>query len=229
MPGCAVVTVAGPSGTDLARLYQGLGAAAAASGCPIVGGDLSNARELVVTVAVTGSCAGPRCFAAGRRPGDALWVTGPLGASAAGLRRYRALRADGAQAAPNELPALLRPTPVRPRELAAGQAARRAGARAMIDVSDGLVADLGHIATASGVAIRLDRVPVAAGATRDEALGGGEDFALVFCAPEDAEIDEAFRGLPAPIQHRGVHRGAAQGSPCKVSPSSRTGGWQHRW
>jgi thiamine-monophosphate kinase len=225
--GASVVTVAGPAGTDLARLYQGLGEAAAASRCPIVGGDLSNAGELVVTVAVTGSCAGAPVRRSGARPGDSLWVTRPLGESAAGLRRYRALR-SGAQAAPNDA-ALLRAHARPVAELAAGQAARGAGARAMIDVSDGLVADLGHIATASGVAIRVDRVPVAAGATRDEALHGGEDFALVFCAPKDAAIDEAFRGLPAPIQI-GVCTGEGPGITVQGrSIELGTGGWQHQW
>jgi thiamine-monophosphate kinase len=225
--GAALVTVAGPPGTDLARLYQGLGAAAGATGCPIVGGDLSNARELVVTVAVTGSCAGAPVRRSGARPGDSLWVTRPLGAAAAGLRRYRALDGGG-RAAPHDaavLRAHARPTA----ELAAGQAARRAGAHAMIDVSDGLVADLGHIATASGLAIQVDRVPVAAGATRDEALQGGEDFALVFCAPEDAAVNEAFRELPAPIQI-GVCIGGAVGITVQgQSMELGTGGWQHRW
>jgi thiamine-monophosphate kinase len=225
--GVALVTVAGPPGTDLAALYAGLGAAAAASGCPIVGGDLANAGILVVTVAVTGSCVGAPVCRGGARPGDLVWVSRPLGAAAAGLRRYRALAAGASREQSDAalLAAHARPTA----DLAAGRAARRAGAHAMIDVSDGLAADLGHIATSSAVGIRVDDVPVASGATRGEALVGGEDFALAFCAPPEAAILDAFAGLPAPIRIGECTDDASgvivEGQP--VEPG--TGGWQHQW
>jgi thiamine-monophosphate kinase len=227
--GVAVVTVAGPPGTDLARLYQGLGAAASAWRCPIVGGDLVNAGDLVVTVAVTGSCAGEPVLRGGARAGDLIWVSRPVGASAAGLRRYRALATGEAEVEGDAvlLRAHARPTA----ELAAGQAARRAGARAMIDVSDGLAADLGHMAAASGVGMRLDQVPVAPGATRGEALGGGEDFALAFCAPASAGVVDAFSfsGLPAPIRI-----GVCTGDTGAIivegrALEGREGGWEHQW
>jgi thiamine-monophosphate kinase len=225
--GVAVVTVAGPPGTDLALLYEGLGAAAAATGCPIVGGDLTNAGDLVVTVAVTGSCAGAPVCRSGARPGDVIWVSRPLGASAAGLRRYRARAAGAAIEESDE--ALLRAHARPTAELGAGRAARRAGAHAMIDVSDGLVADLGHIATASRVAVLLDHVPVAAGATREDALSGGEDFALAFCAPDEAAVSAAFAGLPAPIRigtcTAGVPGVSVEGRRFDVG----AGGWEHRW
>jgi thiamine-monophosphate kinase len=225
--GVAVVTVAGPPGTDLSLLYQGLGSAAAASGCPIVGGDLTNASDLVVTVAVTGSCAGAPVCRRGARPGDAIWISRPVGASAAGLRRYREL-AGGAGKADNDA-SLLRAHARPVADLAAGRAARQAGAHAMIDVSDGLIADLGHIATASGVALVVDRVPVAAGATREEALRGGEDFALAFCAPDEKAVSEAFAGLPGPIRIGGCIGGepgvTVEGRPVDVG----AGGWEHRW
>jgi thiamine-monophosphate kinase len=225
--GVAVVTVAGPPGTDLVRLYEGLGAAAATFHCPIVGGDLTNAGNLVVTVAVTGSCTGEPVLRSGARAGDIIWVSRPVGASAAGLRRYRALAVG--EAGMEEDPVLLRAHARPEAELAAGQAARRAGARAMIDVSDGLAADLGHIAAASGVGMRLDRVPIARGASREEALGGGEDFALAFCAPERAPVVETFAGLAPPIRI-GVctaDPGAfiVEGTPLE----GRQGGWEHRW
>jgi thiamine-monophosphate kinase len=225
--GVALVTVAGPPGTDLAALYEGLGSAAAASECPIVGGDLANAGNLVVTVAVTGSCAGAPVCRSGARPGDVVWVSRPLGAAAAGLRRYRALAAGAAKEEGDA--ALLRAHARPTADLAAGRAARRAGAHAMIDVSDGLAADLGHLAAASGVGIGVDEVPVARGATRAEALTGGEDFAVAFCAPPEAPVLDAFSGLPAPIRIGACTTGPpgvmVQGQP--VEPG--TGGWQHRW
>lgn len=156
-PGHAVVAVAAPPDTDLDLIYQGMAEASATYACPVVGGDLANAAQLVVTVAVTGRVDGTPVLRSGARPGDGIYVTAPLGAAAAGA--YRA----------------------RPRaRVAEGTAARQAGATAMIDVSDGLVADLNHIAEASGVGYELRDVPVADGATEEQALHGGEDFELVF-------------------------------------------------
>jgi thiamine-monophosphate kinase len=211
--GHALVTVAGPAETDLMLLYEGLAAASKEYRCPVVGGDLTNSACLVVTVAVTGSCEGPPVLRGGARPGDSIWVTGPLGAAAAGLR---VLRTD-LPIAPGLRAALVmahaRPHPL----LEEGLAARTAGATAMIDVSDGLLADLGHICESSGVGFRLEDVPVAEGATRLEALRGGEDFALERAFPEPL--------IPVRI---GV---------CTEDPRERvlagekvdTLGWEHRW
>lgn len=194
VPGYALVTVAAPPGTDLDLLYEGIGSAARAFSCPVVGGDLSNAADTVVTVAVTGDSQDPPVLRRGARAGDAIWVAGPLGASAAGLRLLRrhprgVFTADEAEA----VAAHARPRP----HLAAGLAARSGGATAMIDVSDGLAADLGRIADQSrvGFALEGDRLPVHPAATVEEALGGGEDYALVFTAPPDAPVLAAFEGL----------------------------------
>jgi thiamine-monophosphate kinase len=98
----------------------------------------------------------------------------------------------------------------------------------MIDVSDGLVADLGHLAASSGVGVALDRVPVGEGATLDEALTGGEDYVLVFTAPDEAAVAAAFAG----------HRPAERIGTCTADPTERSlagrplpaaGGWEHRW
>lgn len=223
VPDKALVAVSAPAHTDLDLLYRGIAAAAACFNCPVVGGDLTNAPLLVVTVAITGRVDGAPVLRSGACPGDGIWVTGLLGASAAGLRSYR----RGGPAT-DPVDQALRAAHARPRPaLAAGVAARQAGAHAMIDVSDGLSADLGHVADASGVGFQLDRVPVAAGATEQDALGGGEDYALVFTAPDAAAVRAAFAHLTPP-ELIGV---------CTSDPRERllrraplpVRGWEHEW
>jgi thiamine-monophosphate kinase len=215
----ALVTVAGPPGTDLEQLYQGVAEAAAYYHCPVVGGDLSNAACLVVNVAMTGTVDPPPVRRHGARPGDRIYLTGPVGLSAAGLRQLR----EGGKGASAATSAHRRPLPV----VAAGAAARTAGATAMIDISDGLAADLGHIAESSGVGLALDRVPVGEGATLEEALTGGEDYVLAFTAPDGEAVAQAFEGLRPP-DLIGI---------CTADPAERTlagsplpvGGWEHQW
>jgi thiamine-monophosphate kinase len=239
-PHRAVVAVAGPPGTDLDLLYAGIGACAAAHRCPVVGGDLSGGNELVVAVAVTGRVAGASgpVLRAGARAGDSLFVTGPLGASAAGLRWLRRRRSsapgadteaepDAVAVADGEAEGLMAAHRRPHARLVEGETARLAGARAMVDVSDGLLADLGHVADASGVGFRLDTVPVAAGASVDDALGGGEDYELVMATPDPGALLAAFAaaGLRTPV---------LMGT-CTADPRQRTlggrdvvpVGWEH--
>ncbi len=161
--------VPGGRGTgDLAvGVMEGVAEASRASGCPILGGDVSSAPNLVVSVTVLGTTDGGRPVARdGARPGDLVLVTGPCGGSAAGLRELRAATAG------EEVDGFLASAYRRPvARLAEGMAARRSGARALMDVSDGLALDLHRLATASGVGFALDDVPVVMGATLDEALG----------------------------------------------------------
>jgi thiamine-monophosphate kinase len=207
-PGRAVVSVVGLGPPGLDRLYEGVLEAAEQYHCPVVGGDLSAGLQLVVTVAMTGWVDGPPVLRRGARPGDTIWVTGPLGAAAAGLRLLQDRRAEQGRRAERarrpwlpEEDALVR-AHARPRPaVAAGIVARRAGATAMIDVSDGLMADLGQLADQSGVGFELAGVPEAVGATTEEALGGGDDYVLVFTMrPAGGGPLPAFEaaGLPAP-------------------------------
>jgi thiamine-monophosphate kinase len=224
MGGCPshlLVTVAGPPDTDLDRLYRGIAEAAREWGCPVVGGDLANAPTLVVSVAITGSLPGPPILRSGARPGDGIWVTGALGLSAAGLR---ILKEEGKGVAGPAPDAHRRPRP----SVGAGLAARAAGASAMIDVSDGLAADLGHLADASGVGLDLDSVPVGEGATEAEALTGGEDYVLAFTAADDNAVLRAFAHLAPPYRI----------GTCVLDPVVRrigarpfpiVGGWEHQW
>jgi len=222
-----LVAVSGPPETDLEVLYDGVLGAAAHHRAAVVGGDLSNGPVPAITVAVTGDAPIERRPAVGRdgaRPGDQLFVTGPLGASAAGLRVLR----RGGPRSPAERRAVaahLRPTA----RLQAGAVARRAGVRAMIDVSDGLAIDLARLAEASGVGVELGQVPVASAATEEEALGGGEDYELVMATPRPERLHQAFRQakLPAPIA-LGVCTAAAGRLTWRDRPLAPVG-WEHRW
>ncbi|MDP8976956.1 MAG: thiamine-phosphate kinase [Actinomycetota bacterium] len=222
-PSHALVTVTGPPDVDLDLLYRGIAEAAENYACPVVGGDLTGGAQLVVSVFVTGTLgAGGPVLRSGAREGDSVYVTGPLGSSAAGLRLLQA------GAVSEGHPCVLAHRRPRAR-VAEGQLARSAGATSLIDVSDGLAADVGHLGDASGVGVVMEHVPVADGATLDEALGGGEDYELVFTAPEDSSVQAAFveAGLRPPIR---IGRCTPDAGVLRLGdePLPRTG-WEHAW
>ncbi len=229
IPSYALCSIAGPPGTDLDRIAEGVAEAAAAAGCVVVGGDLSAASLVVLSTTVVGVLAdlpsgGGPLLRTGAAPGDLVFVTGPLGGSAAGLRL---LRAGGGTGRTAQALAHCHRRPVA--RVDAGVAARGAGATAAIDVSDGLAADLGHLAEASAVGVDLDVVPVVDGATHDEALGGGEDYELVLTTADAHRLDAAFAaaGLPAPIAI-----GRCTDRPGELRFEGRPlppGGWRHRF
>jgi thiamine-monophosphate kinase len=227
-PEYALVSVAGPPGTDFDRLGAGLAAAAAETGCVVVGGDLSQAPALVVSTAVLGllrggSADGP-LLRAGARPGDLLFVTGPLGGSAAGLRLLRS--GGGATgAAADLLRAYRRPVA----RLDEGETARHSGAAAAIDISDGLVADSGHLTRASGVGLALDTLPVIDGATREEALHGGEEYELLIATGDPDRLVRNFgaAGLRPPLPI-GVCTDRPGPSTLDGEPLPE-GGWRHQF
>ena len=237
----ALVALCAPPGTDIDRLNDGLAQAAAHWHCPVVGGDLSTAGQVVVAVTVTGSLGeGPGPVTrAGAAPGDHLVLTGPLGGSAAGLRLLRQGREEPSGSAgfttagegpdPDRADDLVS-AHRRPRaRLAEGWTARLAGATAMIDISDGLSIDLARLAAASGVGARLEEVPVAEGATLDEALGGGEDYELLIAVPDVGVLTEAFAaaGLRPPLLV-----GRCTAGPAEVNLGGRrlaAAGWEHQF
>jgi thiamine-monophosphate kinase len=187
-PRWCVLQIGAPPRTpaaDVAAVSRAVAAAARGAGAALVGGNLSRAVELSVTLALVGAAPPRPVTRAGARPGDALYVTGTLGDAALGARLLRRNRDAGG-------PAVRRfraPTP----RLAAGELlARRGLASAMIDVSDGLLQDLGHLCAASrvGARVALARVPCSAAVRRagaDLALRGGEDYELLFAVPRRRE------------------------------------------
>ncbi|MDR1265450.1 MAG: thiamine-phosphate kinase, partial [Propionibacteriaceae bacterium] len=133
----------------LEECFQGLRQEAARAGLSLVGGDLSAGRDITLAITVLGETrGGPPVLRSGAKPGDLVTLRGRLGWAAAGLAALR----RGFRSPRAAVQAFQRPTP----PYGAGPAAAGFGASAMIDVSDGLLADLGQVATASGVIIDLD-------------------------------------------------------------------------
>jgi thiamine-monophosphate kinase len=186
----------GGEGDGLLELADGLADVAERDGVSVVGGDVTRAPALLLSVTAIGAEAegSPLVARTGAAPGDAVVVTGELGGAAAALTMLLSEAGTEAALDAETREALLaRQLDPRPR-LAAGVALASAGATAMIDLSDGLAADAGQIAEASGVGleIELERLPLADGLaaiheTEHEArllaASGGEDYELLACLP----------------------------------------------
>src|SRR5687768_14050066 len=163
-PEALVVTLGAPGETALdavLELYEGM----AETGVPVVGGDTVRADCVLLSVTALGRS--PRVPGRdGARPGDLLVVSGPLGASGAAFREQRYVRP--------------------PLRLEEGRRLAQS-ATAMLDISDGIGVDAGHVAARSGLRcmVDLDHVPLAAGATQDD-LAFGEDYELLAAVPDDA-------------------------------------------
>jgi thiamine-monophosphate kinase len=204
--------------TECLELLDGILALAEETGTTLAGGDLSRAPALTLAVTVVGHAESPEQLVGrgGALPGDSLVLTGELGGAAAGLlllQRPQLAAAVQPQTAERLRARQLEPTP----RLAAGRALAGAGARAMIDLSDGLGGDAAHLAAQSGVLLRIEAaaLPLAKGvaevalaAGRDPlelAASGGEDYELLAALPPErmgeasTAIGEAAEATLTPV------------------------------
>jgi thiamine-monophosphate kinase len=220
-----------PSGATQSALLQvtaGIRDAARAAGAPVLGGDLSSGPAWSLAITVLGFTSRP-VTRAGARPGDRLWVTGALGGTRSALEAWRRNERPSREARER----YARPVP----RIAAGRWLAAHGARAMIDLSDGLGGDAAHLGAASGVAlhINLDEVPVAPEASDEARRSGvsshlfaaesGEEFELLVALPPEFDQAGAFtRECALPLTMIGrVERGSGLHVVSEGQPISLTG------
>jgi thiamine-monophosphate kinase len=207
--GEAYVVLGAPADTEdrvLLAIADGLAEVAGREGVSVAGGDLVAAPALFLSVTAVGYEQGAPVRRGGAGPGELVAVTGELGGAAAAVELLGPVGEAPAGKVPSHDALLARQLDPRPR-LAEGQALAAAGATAMIDLSDGLGADAGHLARASGcrIEIELERVPIAEGVSEvagaevdalELAASGGEDFELLATLPPD-RIAEARQAVEA--------------------------------
>ncbi|GAC1501571.1 MAG: thiamine-phosphate kinase [Vulcanimicrobiaceae bacterium] len=188
-PVLATVALGLPPGTetqDLLEMYRGLNALARASGTTVVGGDITRAPALTLSITVVGEVRPTRLRArSGGRPGDVLAVTGPLGASRAGLDAFDHAGVLTASLANEALQKYARPSP-RLREGHWLGASR--SVHAMMDLSDGIARDVPRLANASACAAQIDALPIARSALDMAAATGNDSLTYVCEAGEDFEL-----------------------------------------
>lgn len=178
---------------DAEALADGVGGAASAVGCPIVGGNVTRSSELALTITVLGSAVAP-LTRSGAREGDVIFVTGQLGGPGAALAALLGDKIPDAAHRERFVAPVAR--------IAAGRWVAACGASAAIDISDGLLADAAHLARASGISLSLDAdaVPRLGGVSQETAMRSGEEYELLVAIPPHVSIDtEMFErtfGIP---------------------------------
>jgi thiamine-monophosphate kinase len=182
---------------ELDEIADGIGEAASGSSARIVGGDLSDGRDLSLAITVLGSVERP-LRRSGASAGDHVYVTGKLGGPFAALSALVERRAPSRE----DRKRFAHPVPRIREAIWLG----RQGATSAIDISDGLAADLSHVAAASGVCIslNLDRIPTVAGVSPRDAAGSGEEYELAVTSPGaidtrafESELDLALTEIGA--------------------------------
>lgn len=189
---------------QLPALADGIGHIVREANARILGGNITKGERLGVTTTVIGAASHP-ITRAGARPGDALWVTGTLGGP---LRALQSWLAD-AEPTPNDRARFAAPTP----RLREGAWLAAIGAHAMLDISDGLAADAGHMAAASRVMVELEgaAIPCVPGASMEDALASGEEYELLVATVDDLDPAAFRKRFGIPITRIGTIRACAPG------------------
>lgn len=213
---------------DFRALHAGVAAAARDYACPVIGGNLASGAQLSLSTTVIGTLQGPGLYRSGARAGDHIYVSGPLGSAALGLAL---LQLSAADRGPSFVEAWRAPRARIPQGLALSGVATSA-----IDISDGALADLGHICASSqlGAVIEAQLLPLAPGMAElarslgkdplELALTGGEDYELIYTLPPTAADPcggtriGTMQTNPGPVQVID-----AQGAPLTL----RSTGFQH--
>jgi thiamine-monophosphate kinase len=220
-PTAFLVSLAVPPETEMASvqaLYKGMMEQAHLYGVSLIGGDTSRGKEWMISITLIGEVEERNCvYRHGAKPGDWIFVTGTLGDSALGLKMLKKGVKEGYLIERHLDPI--------PRVKEGGEIARQGLATAMIDISDGLIADLGHILEASGVGaqVYLPQLPLSV-LYREHiqqyyknpyllALAGGEDYELLFTAPVGRQeaIKKLAQDLGTPLTLIGEITEAAAG------------------
>lgn len=191
----AVTMPATAAESELLQVMAGVGAAARSVQAMVLGGDLASGPSWSVAITVVGRTCTP-VTRGGAEPGDGLWVTGTLGGARAALETWR----RGALPLPGTRMRFAHPEP----RIAAGRWLAGHGARAMIDLSDGLAGDTWHLGAASGVALEIDlsAIPLMPEAAEEArrlgvpterfAAEGGEDYELLVALPARFDPTDLF-------------------------------------
>jgi thiamine-monophosphate kinase len=225
-----------PSWLD--RFLEGFIALANICKTPLAGGDLAESPLATADIVLIGAVPrGRALLRSGARAGDLLYVTGTLGGAAAGLAKLREIapkkkstRISIPQNLRRKLEAHFHPQP----RLAQGLwLQQRGAATAAIDLSDGLSTDLTHLCEESRLCAEIDtaRLPIAIGASLEQALDGGEDYELLFTAPTNQRIPRRIAGVPITPIGRLVPR--RRGRPSillrkgNITLPLEPHGWQH--
>jgi len=240
VPRYAVVSLALPADTEVQAvkaLYQGMTKLAQEFGVAIVGGDISRAPQVALNITVLGSTSNDNMLTrSSAQPGEQIAITGTLGAASAGLEMFIGKLTFDDKTSARLKQAFLHPYP----RVTEGRLLLEKGVKTAIDVSDGLVADLGHICQASKLGARLDTSsvpvdPVVRAGFGDRALelalSGGEDYELLFTASAEV-IDKIGKIAKFPVtvignmvadkEHK-VTLFDREGNPFKLDQ----GGWEH--
>jgi thiamine-monophosphate kinase len=208
------------------RFVAGLLKLAGRYSVPLAGGDTAQSPAgILVDIVVLGSVpTGRAILRAGARAGDFLYVTGTLGLAAAALNQLR----DGKELRPKSHPKHFYPQP----PIAVGQFLREKKlASAMIDISDGLSTDLGHICDESGTGavVYAEALPAAGGNDGlTLALHGGDEYELLFTAPPNRQVSKQIAGVPITrigeiLSGKGMRLATADGKTQPLKPA----GWEH--